>query len=218
MTLSHATIDFAGIQIDTFLTEDEQAYATLTSIGKGLGYSRQTIQDWLERTGAISEGIPVKVGKFKKSGTAYPVNTIGNFLDYRMGVTGDEKVLALYSATFRADLISDIKRANLVSVTHAEQNELRAEIRMDLVNRMVKLSRGSLNKANYAIYMADLAEATEVEQKIASTKTLMNDTLKRMDKFMTSTKNTEYQAKVYSWDVAGLETYRAELEALGVSC
>lgn len=138
MTLSHSTIDFAGIQVDTYLTEDEQAYATLTSICKGLEISNKNAQNWFSRHNREAEGISVTVGIRNKAATAFPVSLIGAFIDYRISLK-DKQALALYSATFRADLISDIKRANLVEVTHAEQNELRAEIRMELVNRMVKL-------------------------------------------------------------------------------
>lgn len=217
MTLSHATIDFAGIQIDTFLTEDHQAYATLTSICKGLKVSNQNAIDWVRRHNKGAEGIPVNVGKRQVPATAFPISLIGDFLDYRVSLK-DEQVLALYSATFRADLISDIKRANLVSVTHAEQNELRAEIRMDLVKSLVKGSRCKVTKASHAIYVADLAAATEQEQEIAIDIVCMNDAQKRVDKYMTTLKHTEYETQVNGWDMSNIERNRAKLEAQGVSC
>lgn len=132
--MKYTTVDFAGIQIDSFLV-DGQAYVTLTSFANGLGISRQNVKDWAKNHNQV-EGIAVKVGKRQVPATAYPISVIGDFLDYRISL-GDKQVQALYSATFRADLERTIKEANGIQVTAAQHEETRHRIRIELVNKYI---------------------------------------------------------------------------------
>ncbi|WP_414582389.1 hypothetical protein [Scytonema sp. PCC 10023] len=133
---TYSTHPFAGIQIDSFITEDGRHWATLTPLAQACGGSRQNMVDWVARKGNL-ETLDVKVGKFKKAAKAYLISDIGDYLDYRVEL-GDKKALALYSATFRADLERSIKEAHGQSVTAAQHEDRRATIRMELIDRMLE--------------------------------------------------------------------------------
>lgn len=217
MTYRHSTADFAGIPVDAYLDDDNNSYITLSSLGAGLGVSRQNTNQWIKRHNKGIEGIPVTVGQFNKAATAYPASVIREFISYRRSL-GDKQAEALTDSIVQAAFDRHAKETNLVTVSTAQNEAVTAAIRMELVNRMVKLKRAKVTKANYAVYMADLAESTEVEQEIAAYITLRNDTIKRVDAYMTTIKHTEYETQVNAWDMSGIETYRVKLEALGVSC
>jgi len=134
--MRYTSIEFSGITLDTFLGESGTAYVTLTSIASGLGISRQTVKNWNKAHNPV-EGKPVQVGKFKSAATAYPIDVIGDFLDHRVK-QGDKQALALYSATFRADLDRSIKEANGIQVTAAQHEEVRHNTRLALLQQWVK--------------------------------------------------------------------------------
>lgn len=128
--MRYTTIEFAGLQLDTFLGDSGTCYVTLTSLAEGLGLEKKASQNWAQNHLKI-KGVPVKVGIRKSMATAYPVDVAGDFLDYRVQL-GDKQALALYSATFRADLERSIKEANGIQVTAAQHEEVRHSTRLAL--------------------------------------------------------------------------------------
>lgn len=218
MKLSHATVDFAGLYLDTFLTEDERAYVTLTSICKGLDISNQTAINWLQRHNRKAEGIPVVTGIRNKAATAYPISLIGDFLDYRVSL-GDKKVLALYSATFRADLEAEIKIANLVTVTAEERNANRTAIRLELVEQMYKLD--PTKQKDFDKWVGLYNEATEEEKALLTEYNCRDQDIafvKRCEKRLHLL--TPYERERYEWALSSAKLSRKDLQtqAQGVSC
>lgn len=94
MILSQATANFMGMSLDTCIDHEHNSYATLTSVAKALGISRQNTQDWVTRNNKQAEGVEITVGVRKVKVKAYPVRVIMEFLHYRMDL-GDKKVIAL---------------------------------------------------------------------------------------------------------------------------
>ena len=115
MIISQATANFMGMSLDTCIDHDHNSYATLTSVGKALGISRQNIQDWLSRNSKHVEGVEILVGVRNIKATAYPVRVIMDFLHYRMDM-GDKKVIALVSKavedSLRERVVTVVKEAN----------------------------------------------------------------------------------------------------------
>lgn len=133
--MNYTIIDFAGLVLDTFLGESGQTYATLTSLADSLGIDRTTVKNWVQRYCKV-QGVKVQVGKFKSMALAYPLDVLGEFMDYRISM-GDKQALALYSATFRADLDRTIKEANGLIVTSKEHEEVRRVTRLELLKKWV---------------------------------------------------------------------------------
>lgn len=134
--MRYATIDFSGLQLDTFLGDSGTAYVTLTSIARDLGISRQNIKDWVKNH-CQAQGVPVQVGVRRSTATAYPVSAIRDFLEYRVKL-GDKQAAALVYATFEADLERSIKEANGIQVTAAQHEEVRHNTRLALLQQWVK--------------------------------------------------------------------------------
>lgn len=134
--MRYTTIQYSGMNLDTFLGDSGKCYATLTSAANGLGISRQAVKNWVQNH-CTTQGVPVQVGVRKSMATAYPVSTLREFLQYRVSL-GDKQAAALVYSTFEADLERSIKEANGIQVTAAQHEEVRHNTRLEYLQQWVK--------------------------------------------------------------------------------
>jgi hypothetical protein len=237
MTYRHSTADFAGITVDAFLDENNNSYATLTSLGAGLGVSRHNMNNWVKRHNKGVIGIAVKVGTRQVPATAYPASVIREFLSYRRSL-GDEKAEALTDAIVEAAFDRFAKETNLVSVTAAQNEQTMATIRLELLSKLNtnnkafnKIIRKSLNKETPAADRAKLkvlydemmtlrATATAEELEVASDLSVLDNTIfaVRSMEGKDLSKIDPYYLDIHSCYQSLIVELRTKLQAQGVSC
>ena len=158
----YTTVPFAGLMFDSFMTEDEQCFVTLSCVANGLNVSRQNLKNWLKRQDNV-KGISVMVGKrLNVPATAYPLEVFTNYLNYLANERLDKQAQALLLAVTQADLERTIKEANGIQVTAMQHEETRAAIRHELIKKALKLEQ-SFRKACLED-KDDLAESLAGEQ------------------------------------------------------
>lgn len=77
-------IDFYGLPLDIYRDAKGCSWVTLTSLAKGLGVHRQTIKDWVLRSGmSNAPTLEVRVGDRRHiKATAYPIEVAVAFLHF----------------------------------------------------------------------------------------------------------------------------------------
>lgn len=79
----------------------------------------------------------MKVGKFKKEATAYPLDVITDYLNYLANERQDKQAQALLLAVTQADLERTIKEANGIQVTAMQHEARREETRVELLAKLI---------------------------------------------------------------------------------
>lgn len=165
----HATVPYAGILLDGFVTPDGKSWVTLSSIANGLGFNRQTPRNWVTRRNLqYNEVLPVRVGQFNKAAEAYPVEVIGQFVE-AFAKKGNQQCQALLTASFTADLERSVKEANGLQVTAAQHEERREGLRLELLKAALEgyepYRQG--NRVTYLYDERDLSHLTPDEWSVA---------------------------------------------------
>lgn len=142
--MNYTTITYAGLTLDTFITEDGRTWLTLSSLAKGIDVHQQTVINWLRRHSAeAKDTLDVRVGRKRNvKATAYPVTIAADFLNYLVS-KGNTEANALITATLVADLERSIMEANGYQVNAAQHEETRRQTRLEyLVNWGTKAKEG----------------------------------------------------------------------------
>lgn len=214
--MRYTTVEFSGLPLDTFLGDSGKCYATLTSVAKGLGISRQSVKNWVQNH-CTTQGLPVQVGVRKSMATAYPVDVIGDFIDYRV-TQGDKQALALYSATFRADLERSIKEANGIQVTAAQHEEVRHSTRLAILQQWVADNYQAVRPSKFANYnrleeseMVAAGFTDPVEQRILG----MEAYIKKTRQFLLD--NPEMSEEQQGYYTDGIRSHEKQVQTLAQS-
>lgn len=218
MSYLYTTITYSGLALDAFMTDDQQAWLTLSSLASGLGIHRQTVADWLKYH-CKSQHVPidVKVGKYKKAAKAYPTELAVEFVDF-MADKGNKEAKALRTSTLKADLDRSIREANGILVTAAQHEEVRHNTRLALLQQWVADNYQAVRPSKFANYnrleeseMVAAGFTDPVEQRILG----MEAYIKKTRQFLLD--NPEMSEEQQGYYTDGIRSHEKQVQTLAQS-
>jgi len=122
---------YAGEPLSVLMLDDT-SMITLSSLAKVIGESGDNIRNWLLRLHGF--GAEVNGSNYQLT-TAYSVDAIVDYFNYRMTLTDDvaNRIKALVLAGFCNDIDVAIKHHFGIEVTHAQQEQNRLSTRTRLI-------------------------------------------------------------------------------------